>query len=94
MPDSNPGLNTILAHAQGLTDPVERAAYLDQVCAGDSALRNRIDSLLATGNSTAFFVEPDATVGHDALLGERGRTVSVGITLKREGENTQRTFDG
>ena len=28
----------------------------------------------------------------DAILGERGLTVSVGVTLHREGENTQRTF--
>ncbi|CAH1541410.1 hypothetical protein THOG05_380004 [Vibrio rotiferianus] len=28
---------------------------------------------------------------HD-ILGERGLTVSIGITLHREGENTQRTF--
>ncbi len=26
------------------------------------------------------------------VLGERGLTVSIGITLHREGENTQRTF--
>ncbi|MEF1310571.1 GGDEF domain-containing protein [Vibrio mytili] len=28
----------------------------------------------------------------DSILGERGLTVSVGITLHRDGENTQRTF--
>jgi len=26
------------------------------------------------------------------ILGERGLTVSIGITLNKEGENTQRTF--
>ncbi|ELP9498228.1 GGDEF domain-containing protein [Vibrio alginolyticus] len=30
--------------------------------------------------------------GWDDILGERGLTVSIGITLHREGENTQRTF--
>ncbi|MFM2587927.1 diguanylate cyclase [Vibrio sp. TBV020] len=30
--------------------------------------------------------------GWQSILGERGLTVSVGITLHREGENTQRTF--
>lgn len=30
--------------------------------------------------------------GWQSILGERGLTVSIGITLHREGENTQRTF--
>ena len=32
--------------ARKLTDPADRAEYLDQICAGDIGLRNRVENLL------------------------------------------------
>ena len=40
----------LLSEALKRTDPAERAAFLDQTCAGDSELRRRLEELLA-GNA-------------------------------------------
>src|SRR5437867_107430 len=45
-----------LALAKG--DPQERAAFLDQACAGDPALRNSVDSLLAAYEAGSFLETP------------------------------------
>src|SRR5262245_49013437 len=37
-------------------DPVERAAFLDQACAGDPALRQRIERLLQRHEQTGGFL--------------------------------------
>jgi serine/threonine protein kinase len=44
-------------------DATERAAYLDQACAGDAALRQRIDVLLEVNEPAGAFLEPPVT-GH------------------------------
>jgi Tol biopolymer transport system component len=44
--------------------PEERAIYLDEVCEGDEALRREIDSLLATDEAAADFLDHSAL--HDA----------------------------
>src|SRR5262245_57236474 len=38
-------------------DPAERAAYLDQACSGDAALRQRIESLLAEHQELGSFMD-------------------------------------
>src|SRR5208337_1630827 len=38
----------------------QRAAFLDQACAGDAALRDEVDSLLAQGEHGASFIESPA----------------------------------
>jgi hypothetical protein len=38
----------LLTEALSRTDPAERAAFLDQACAGKSDLRRRVEELLAT----------------------------------------------
>jgi hypothetical protein len=40
--------------------PQERAAYLDQVCGGDAALRQRIEALLKAGESSCAFLDSPA----------------------------------
>ncbi|SPE58694.1 putative Mitogen-activated protein kinase kinase [Verrucomicrobia bacterium] len=40
----------------------ERAAYLDQVCAGDAALRQRVEELLKSGEEAGAFLESPAVV--------------------------------
>jgi serine/threonine protein kinase/tetratricopeptide (TPR) repeat protein len=47
MPDAKPSLITILAGALARTDPVEQNAYLDRTCGVGTALRRRVESLLA-----------------------------------------------
>jgi serine/threonine protein kinase/tetratricopeptide (TPR) repeat protein len=61
MPDANPGLMTLFAEALERTDRDDRAAYLDRACAGDAALRRRLEALLAAHDGAGRFLEPDAT---------------------------------
>jgi serine/threonine protein kinase/tetratricopeptide (TPR) repeat protein len=48
---------TIFAEALERTDPQDRAAFLDQACHGDPALRARIDRLLAQHEHAGEFLE-------------------------------------
>jgi len=56
----------ICAAASERTDPAVRAAYLDEVCAGDTAMRMRVEHLLLS--------DPDNTLGvpavHTPAIGE------------------------
>jgi hypothetical protein len=49
---------TIFTAALKKPDPTERAAYLDEVCAGDAALRQRIETLLASHATSGFLQTP------------------------------------
>jgi hypothetical protein len=60
MPDAAPNLMTIFAEALERTDPAARAAYLDAACEGDSALRQRVEALLAAHDGAGRFLEPDS----------------------------------
>ena len=62
MSDADPGLMTIFTEALERTDPVDRAAYLDGACAGDAALRRRVEALLAA--------QPEIAVPTIALQGD------------------------
>src|SRR4051794_30851720 len=46
--------------ARGIADREARAAYLEQVCAGDPALRGRVERLLAVCEQEASFLEVPA----------------------------------
>jgi eukaryotic-like serine/threonine-protein kinase len=61
MSDADPGLMTIFTEALERTDPADRAAYLVGACAGDAALRRRVEALLAAHDGAGRFLEPDAT---------------------------------
>ena len=41
--------------------PAERSAYLDEACAGDDALRKRVEALLRAHASASSFPEGSAT---------------------------------
>jgi serine/threonine protein kinase len=57
-------------------DPVERAAFLDRVCAGDPALRQRIDRLLQYHQQSGSFLEsPSQSATVDDPITERPGTV-------------------
>ena len=47
MPTPNPRAKDVFLNAVEITDPGERAAFLDSACAGDAGLRFRVEALLA-----------------------------------------------
>ena len=55
----------VFTAALQITDLAERSAYLDQACAGDAALRHRVELLLETHGNAGDFLErtPAAPVG-------------------------------
>src|SRR5690242_15910393 len=46
----------IFSAAVQITDPVGRAAYLDQACGGDANLRRRVEALLHAHDSAGDFL--------------------------------------
>jgi WD40 repeat protein/serine/threonine protein kinase len=51
---------TIFATALDKQKPAERSAFLEEVCAGDAALRQRVESLIAAHEQAADFLERPA----------------------------------
>jgi len=45
----------------------QRAAYLDQACAGDASLRQRVDQLLSADEETVFMAEPIPAAAQGAV---------------------------
>ena len=66
MPNANPGLITILAGALAQTDPAERDAYLDRACGDNTALRRRVETLLAEDAAAGLTLGSDPTAGSQA----------------------------
>jgi hypothetical protein len=60
--------DTIFLKARDMADPVERAAYLTQVCGNDAELRGRVEALLRDAKGADKFFGPDPTVGSTAAL--------------------------
>ena len=55
--------------ASQLAEPGERRAFLDRACAGDAAMRRRLDDLLATGiQADAFFDEVGASLSFSGSM--------------------------
>jgi WD40 repeat protein/serine/threonine protein kinase len=57
MPDISPELKAIFCEALDCPAGAERQAFLERACAGDQALRARIDALLAAGHDAGDFLE-------------------------------------
>ncbi len=51
--------------ASDLTDPAERAAYLERECGGDAELRARVEALLAADGGGAPVLDLDLTAAHE-----------------------------
>jgi WD40 repeat protein len=64
---------SIFAAALEKGDPAERAAFLDTACAGDPALRRRVQELLESYQEASAFLEQPA-------LEQQARTDSAGLT--------------
>jgi hypothetical protein len=59
---------TIFVHALEKKTPEERAAYLDEACASDAALRQRVEVLLRSHEQAGSFLEKPAV--EDAITGD------------------------
>src|SRR5438132_6167675 len=56
--------------------PAERAAFLAQACAGDEALRQEVESLLAFDEQAESFIElPPAEIATQLLAEEQARSM-------------------
>jgi hypothetical protein len=51
---------SIFLSASEIADPGERAAYLDRACAGEPALRGRVEALLSAADRTGSFMDRPA----------------------------------
>ena len=49
-------VKSIFGHAMALSSPAERAAYLQQACAGDTELQAEIESLLQADKQAGSFL--------------------------------------
>jgi hypothetical protein len=58
-------------NALARTDPAQRAAYLDTACAGDPALRARIEALLHSSDIAGDFLDTPAVEQLAAYAGDR-----------------------
>lgn len=70
-----------LFHTALELEPAERAAFLAQACDGDGALRDEVESLLASHRQAAGFIEsPAADLAAD-LLADHQTRLSGGRTV-------------
>ena len=77
--------------ARDLSNPVTRADYLDQVCAGDQALRERVEALLQAHEQSQGFLrssqpEPAPTVESTSLAERPGTTIGRYRLMEQIGE--------
>ncbi|MHC1768592.1 MAG: protein kinase [Verrucomicrobiia bacterium] len=73
---ARPNEKSLFVAARELTDPAQRRAFLDAACAGDPAMRQRLEDLLqAEAEAGQFFVE-----GAEGLAPPT--TIAVGVTEK------------
>ncbi len=70
-------LLTIFSTALDREPTGARAAYLDEACAGDPDLRDRVEALLRAHGQPGRFLEPDAA-DEDATLGRTSSSVADG----------------
>jgi hypothetical protein len=56
-------VESVFANALAKPSPQERAAYLDEACAGDDALRHRVESLIQAHDGAGSFLDKPAADG-------------------------------
>jgi tetratricopeptide (TPR) repeat protein len=83
MTDSPDQTESVFAAAVALADPAERTAYLDQACAGNPALRARIDALLRAHDRAGHLLDqtaaaPAASTIDNALPSGQAGTIIAG----------------
>jgi len=70
-----------LLHAALERNLAERAAFLDEACAGDDAMRKEVESLLASSDKVDEFLKSPVIEDAAALLGDRSRTSTIGPNI-------------
>jgi eukaryotic-like serine/threonine-protein kinase len=65
MTDADRHLMTIFTGALDRDSGPQRAAYLDEACGGDAALRDRVEALLRAHEQLGGFLEPRVTTGSE-----------------------------
>ena len=71
----------IFFQALDLDDPAERAAYLDKACAGDAALRRRIEALLESHAKVGDFLDVPAAQQLAAPADRQAEPPRAGVPL-------------
>src|SRR5262245_59411787 len=71
---------TIFAKALGKVDAAERAAFLEEACAGSADLRRRVETRLARHENAGSFLEMPA-FGFDAIAAETTIAITPGLTI-------------
>jgi hypothetical protein len=77
-------LESLFAAAATLASPEERAAYLDEACAGDPALRQQVEGLLKAHDREGHFLDrpaggpgaPPETVGYAPAVEQVGHVIA------------------
>src|SRR5437879_5826544 len=72
-----------LFHSALELDDGERAAFLAQACVGDERLRQEVESLLASHDQAASFIEVPAADAAAGLLAERHARLRSGTMVNR-----------
>ena len=73
----------LLLHSALERAPVEWPAFLDEACAGNSALRSQLEALLASHERTNDFIEMPAFVVMADMLKDEQQASLVGLTIGR-----------
>jgi hypothetical protein len=61
-------------------EPAERAAFLDEACAGDQALRKEVESLLRSDEQAESFIETPASRDVSHLLADHQSQFSQSLS--------------
>jgi serine/threonine protein kinase len=81
MPEERSEQVELVYHEARQRDPRERAAFLEQACAGDSALRREVESLLAEDSNVRSFLETPALKFVEKAYGQDTSQSLVGRQL-------------
>ena len=71
---------TIFHAAREKPDPAERTAYLDEACALDPAMRQRVEALLKSHEDPAFLKHPALEAGSPIRCGETQAPTELGAS--------------
>jgi serine/threonine protein kinase/tetratricopeptide (TPR) repeat protein len=90
MSGATPDVKSIFAHALGIESPAGRAAYLEEVCGNDAALRAELEGLLASLDRAGEFMRRpavgDSTAGFEPIAEHPGTTIGPYKLMEQIGE--------
>jgi serine/threonine-protein kinase len=77
MPEWNPRANDVFLRAFEIEPAAKRREFLDVECAGDAALRQQVEALLAASEKVGSFLNQPAVRVHEAVVPRRGVELSI-----------------